>query len=718
PVDSSVTTDTTPNLTWIDLGGDETDYEVQVDDNADFSSVHAGGGTTGSGATVTFTVDSALTDDTLYYWRVRGIDGNGNGTWSVVSSFYVNAGWNTMAAPTLANTAMTSPVTVSWTAETGAVAYKVYRKSASPVAITDTYVGTTLVNSFIDYPTDGSWYYGVVPVDGSNANGTISTTSAVVTTDTTAPTDVSVSIAGGAEYSIASSTTITVAANGVTNMQFSCDGDNYTVAEAYATTKTFNLRTETGAGCTDADGSKVVYVKMLDASGNYTIASDEIVLDTTVPDVSGASVTVSVSGGQVTVTWTAATDATAGVDSYAVYRKTSSPVATSDTKVVSGLTAVGFVDAFSADGTYYYGITATDKAGNTSVISTTSAVATVDVTGPTPVSIVINSNALTSTSATLTLTLFADGSPSTMAFSCDGSTYAVAEAYATSKSLVLASYGGGCTATDGLKVVYVKMLDTNSNATYAFDYITLDATAPTVSAQTPLNGATDVAIATAPTVTFDSDMDSSTISFATVQLRKYSDDSVVASSISYDATTKVATITPVTLANSTQYYIWVSGAKDIAGNTVTAYTTKADQDFTTVSAGTGSLAVTGIYQTRSYGTADASWGNGWQWIINATIPTDELSVALKFTDWTGVGSATLATASNMRYYCAQSDYADSSNAVTVTAAATYATAMTISAASDLDTATAGIQVQIYVETKIPAATTAGSYSTSYGLQSS
>jgi len=242
-----------------------------------------------------------------------------------------------------------------------------------------------------------------------------------------------------------------------------------------------------------------------------------------------------------------------------------------------------------------------------------------------------------------------------------------------------------------------------------------DAVAPTVDSQTPVDAATSVAITTSPTITFSEAMDASTINPGTVQLRAYSDDSVITTTLLYNPSTFVVTLDPVaSLSNSTQYYIWASGAKDAAANTMTAYTTKADQEFTTA-ADSSTLAVTGISTTNSTMTADATYANGGSWTFSITVPTTETELQLKFGDWVS-GANSIATASNMRVYSAQaSANADADNAVTVTAADTYTTAMTLDA--DLNATTAGRQVQVVVNLKVPEGTSGGSYSTNYTVQS-
>ncbi len=136
-----------------------------------------------------------------------------------------------------------------------------------------------------------------------------------------------------------------------------------------------------------------------------------------------------------------------------------------------------------------------------------------------------------------------------------------------------------------------------------------DTTAPTVTSVTPTNGAGSVAITTAPRVIFSEAMDAATITTGTVRLL---DNGVaVSATVSYNAGTRTATITPSSpLANSRSYTISVlggaSGVKDVAGNPLSqifssTFTTTAapPQDTTpptvtsvTPASGSGSVPVT------------------------------------------------------------------------------------------------------------------------------
>lgn len=237
--------------------------------------------------------------------------------------------------------------------------------------------------------------------------------------------------------------------------------------------------------------------------------------------------------------------------------------------------------------------------------------------------------------------------------------------------------------------------------------------APTVTAQSPSDNATNIAVTIAPTITFSAAMDAATLNGGTIQLRKYSDDTAVGAAISYNPNSYVVTLTPnASLANNTQYYIWVSGAKNAAGITVTGYVTKTNQEFTTAAASVGSFGIISTTMTKMTGTADNTYANGWEWVIRMTLPTNQNHFALKFTDWVS-GSNTLAAANNMEYYSEQVTEGTGSagTPVSITAASTYPSNITVS--TDVDTNTAGIQTDIHVKVKIPAATSAGSYSTSY-----
>jgi hypothetical protein len=93
-----------------------------------------------------------------------------------------------------------------------------------------------------------------------------------------------------------------------------------------------------------------------------------------------------------------------------------------------------------------------------------------------------------------------------------------------------------------------------------------DTTAPTVTAKSPAAGATGVASGTTVAATFSEAVQSGTVGLTV----KDAGGTSVAGSLGYDSATNKSTFTPTAaLAASTTYTVTVSGAKDLAGNTMT-----------------------------------------------------------------------------------------------------------------------------------------------------
>ena len=130
---------------------------------------------------------------------------------------------------------------------------------------------------------------------------------------------------------------------------------------------------------------------------------------------------------------------------------------------------------------------------------------------------------------------------------------------------------------------------------------------------------------------------------------------------------------------------------------------------------TATLVVTGIDAVKTYATADDDYVDGWRWTYHVTVPTDETQFSMKFSDFVS-GTNSIVAANNIRFYTAQaSANADDSNAVTITGANAYSSAITLD--SDLESGIAGRQIDVTVEMKVPVGSAGGSYSGSYGINS-
>ena len=114
-----------------------------------------------------------------------------------------------------------------------------------------------------------------------------------------------------------------------------------------------------------------------------------------------------------------------------------------------------------------------------------------------------------------------------------------------------------------------------SAGTYVATYVS-DITSPTVTATSPVNGATGVGVAIAVTATFSEAMDPATITTSSFELRDVA-NALIPATVIYNAATLTATLTPSSaLAGSTTYAATVKGGaadprvKDLAGNALAA----------------------------------------------------------------------------------------------------------------------------------------------------
>ena len=135
-----------------------------------------------------------------------------------------------------------------------------------------------------------------------------------------------------------------------------------------------------------------------------------------------------------------------------------------------------------------------------------------------------------------------------------------------------------------------------------------DTTPPTISAVSPASAATGVSVSTTVTATFNEALDATTISAASFTLRNAA-GTLVGATVAYNATTRVATLTPTAaLTAQTVYTATVSTAvRDVAGNALAApqswsFTTAAaagDTTPPTVSSVSPAANATGISVTTT-----------------------------------------------------------------------------------------------------------------------
>ena len=268
-------------------------------------------------------------------------------------------------------------------------------------------------------------------------------------------------INAGAAATNLTAVTLTIAATdatGVAKMRFSSDGVNYSVDEAYATTKALAL--------TSGDGVKTVYVRFTDGAGIlYDAVTTQITLDTVAP-VTTPSTVPGTFINPVSVSLAANEP-----NSVIKYTNDGSNPTTS-------ATAVTYSAAIPIAATTTLKYFATDIAGNAEAVKTsTYTIHTADLVVST---FNINAGAAVTNSTAVTLTIAATDATGVakMRFSSDGVNYTADEAYATTKSWTL-------TSGDGVKTVYAGFTD-GAGILYnaVTTQITLDTVAPVTTPST------------------------------------------------------------------------------------------------------------------------------------------------------------------------------------------------------------------------------------------
>jgi hypothetical protein len=138
----------------------------------------------------------------------------------------------------------------------------------------------------------------------------------------------------------------------------------------------------------------------------------------------------------------------------------------------------------------------------------------------------------------------------------------------------------------------------------------VDTTPPTVTATSPVAGATGVALSANISATFSEALNPATMNAASFELRD-SANALVPSTVGFDPVTRVATLDPTpTLATSTLYTVTVRGGstdprvKDLAGNALAAnqvwsFTTAADTTAPTITTFSPAAGATGVIGTAN-----------------------------------------------------------------------------------------------------------------------
>ena len=168
PSNSSVISTTSPNLSWY-TAANSTSYELQIATTGAFSTILLDV----TGLTSTSYATSGLSIGATLYWRVRGHNSNGDGSWSAGWNFTIIVSPSIPALWSPADLTTGTPLTPSliWYASLNSTAYHVQVASDSGFSslVVNTYGVTSTSYSVPSALTNGTTYWW--RVEGTNAIG-------------------------------------------------------------------------------------------------------------------------------------------------------------------------------------------------------------------------------------------------------------------------------------------------------------------------------------------------------------------------------------------------------------------------------------------------------------------------------------------------------------------------------------------------------------------
>jgi ATP-dependent Clp protease adapter protein ClpS len=478
----------------------------------------------GANNTATFTPSASLSYSTGYTLTVStGVkDAAGN---ALATTF--TSGFSTVAAPDT-----TPPTVVSTVPPNGATGVPV--NSAMTVTFSEPMNAGTVNTNTVTLKVTSS---------GASVSGTVGYNSGTNTATFTP----SAALAFNIGYTLTVTTGAQdVAGNGLATTFTS----TFTTAAAPDITPPTVTSTIPANGATNVAIGTTVSVIFSEAMDAATINGTNITLKNTATS-GGVAGTVSYNAGTNTATFTPTSPLSYSTN----YTLT---VSTGVKDLAGNALAATFSSSFTT-------LAAPDTTPPT-VISTSPANGAVNVPIGTTVTVTFSEamNPATINGSTITLKVTSSGAGVSGTVSYSAGTNS---ATFTPSSALAYSTGYTLTVTTGVQDVAGNAMATQFTAGFT-TVPPPDTTPPTVIGNSPANGATNVAVNVAPTVTFSEAMNAGTINTSTITLKVTSSGTSVSGTVSYNGGTNTATFTPSSaLSYLTGYTLTVSpGVRDLAGN--------------------------------------------------------------------------------------------------------------------------------------------------------
>ncbi|UYM04017.1 choice-of-anchor D domain-containing protein [Solicola gregarius] len=376
-------------LDWNDNPDDTVHYDVYRADNANVD-------TTGTPISPEDLAESTFTDtdvevDSMYYYRVVAVDGNGNRSEpSEIASITVGDQEAPLAPTELAATAGDGQVDLEWAASASddVAGYRIYRATTPTVDIAPANLidglGNVAEYSDQDVENDTTYYYAVVTVDQAGNASPSSEIASATPTDTTAP---------GAPAGLAAT-----GGDGLVELAWDASADSDVTGYRVYRGDTADVATGVGATPisgdtplatlaytdTDVDNDSTYFyvVVAVDGHGNVSAASDaaSATPSDTTPPGAPTGLVATPGDGEVALDWDDSADA--DFDHFAVYRTTDVNALVDDDPIAEPETSE-YADTDVENGTtYHYTVVAVDTHGNTSPESDSVDATPVDESAP------------------------------------------------------------------------------------------------------------------------------------------------------------------------------------------------------------------------------------------------------------------------------------------------------------------------------------------------
>lgn len=266
---------------------------------------------------------------------------------------------------------------------------------------------------------------------------------------------------------------------------------------------------------------------------------------------------------------------------------------------------------------------------------------------------------------------------------------------------------------------------------------TSDQSVPAISSVIPTTETTGVALNVRPTILFDDVLDITTVNSTNVKLWKVVDEGneIITAVVSLVEGGKTIQINPISnLENGEDYRVEVtSNVKNEAGlafagsTNVTTFTT---EEITPI-------VIDSIVAVQSSATADDTFENGWRYTYHLTVNSGKENMKVRFNDWvnsvdedetieindntralfnTETGGGIGSVVGSLTDDNITDGFGDVLSFEIGNTYEEQTASMVITSGMDTNLALPGVQIQFDVFTKLPSGTTAGIYTTSYGIR--